>query len=299
MFAIVSHDAGGAEILASYVARNNLDCRFVLEGPALAVFRRRLGDIETCSLETAIAACDTILTGTSWQSDLELRAIVLAHSLHRHCVSFIDHWGHYLERFERGDQLTLPDEIWVGDDLAMTLAQQCFPEMPISLVANPHFADIADKLAALPRPRNAAGQRLLYVCEPLSEHGLLQFGNERHWGYTEFDSLAYVMENLDRIDANIQSIVVRPHPSEAPGKYDVTIRSMGAMATLGGAVPLLEEIAQADIVAGCESMAMVIGLLAGRRVISVIPPGGKPCVLPHAAIEHLHDIVQPSTGTPK
>jgi len=292
MFAIVSHDAGGAEILASYVARNNLACWFVLEGPALGVFKRRLGNIETCSLETALAACDTVLTGTSWQSDLELRAIARARSLNRHCVSFIDHWGHYVERFERGGQLRLPDEIWVGDDLGLTTAQRCFPQTPISLVANPHFADIADKLEALPPPRDTSGQRLLYVCEPLSEHGLLQFGDERHWGYTEFDSLSYLMENLDRIDANIQSIVVRPHPSEAPGKYDVTIGSMGAMATLGGAVPLLEEIAQADIVAGCESMAMVIGLLAGRRVISVIPPGGKPCALPHPEIEHMRDLVE-------
>ncbi|MEO9298596.1 hypothetical protein [Devosia alba] len=292
MFAIVSHDAGGAEILASYVARNNFACRFVLKGPALAVFRRRLGDIETCSLETALAACDTVLTGTSWQSDLELRAIALAHTLHRRCVSFLDHWGHYIERFERDGHLTLPDEIWVGDELALVKAQQCFPKTPISLVANPYFADIADKLEALPRPRDKSGQRLLYVCEPLSEHGLLQFGDERHWGYTEFDSLAYLMENLDRIDANIQTIVVRPHPSEAPGKYDDTIRSMGTMVTLGGAVPLLEEIAQADIVAGCESMAMVIGLLAGRRVISAIPPGGKPCALPHAVIEPLQHLVE-------
>ena len=292
MLAIVSHDAGGAEILASYVARNNLDCRFVLQGPALAVFKRRLGDIEVSSLETAIAACDTILTGTSWQSDLELRAITLARTLHRPCVSFIDHWGHYVERFERDGALTLPDAIWVGDDLALTMARQCFPQLPLSLVPNPHFADIADTLAALPRPSADAGQRLLYVCEPLSEHGLLQFGDERHWGYTEFDSLAYLMENLDRIDDSIESIVVRPHPSEAPGKYDDTIRSMGAMVTLGGAAPLLAEIAQADIVAGCESMAMVIGLLAGRRVISVIPPGGKPCALPHPEIEHLQHLVE-------
>jgi hypothetical protein len=272
------------------VARNNLDCVFVLEGPAQAVFKRRLGDIELSSLQAAVAACDTVLTSTSWQSSLELRAIALARTMQRPCVSFLDHWVHYVERFVRDVDLTLPDEIWVGDDLALIMAQQYFPQTPISLVPNPHFADIADTLASLPLPRAHVGQRLLYVCEPLSEHGLLQFGDERHWGYTEFDSLDYLMENLHRIDANIETIVVRPHPSEAPGKYDDTIRSMGPMVTLGGAVPLLEEIAQADIVAGCESMAM--GLLAGRRVISVIPPGGKPCALPHAEIEHLQHLVE-------
>jgi hypothetical protein len=32
-------------------------------------------------------------------------------------------------------------------------------------------------------------------------------------------------------------------------------------------------------------MALVTALLAGRRVLSCIPPGGRPCVLPFAEIE--------------
>jgi hypothetical protein len=39
------------------------------------------------------------------------------------------------------------------------------------------------------------------------------------------------------------------------------------------------------------SMAMVVGLLAKKRVISTIPPGGKKCGLPQDAVEHLQDLV--------
>ncbi len=38
----------------------------------------------------------------------------------------------------------------------------------------------------------------------------------------------------------------------------------------------------AEIVIGCDSMAMVIGLLAKKRVVSSIPPEGKPLSLPFA-----------------
>ena len=39
--------------------------------------------------------------------------------------------------------------------------------------------------------------------------------------------------------------------------------------------PLLEEIAQADLVAGCESVALVAALRAKKRVMCAIPPGGR------------------------
>ena len=38
--AIVAHDAGGAEVLSSYVRQQGLDCLFSLRGPALAIFER-------------------------------------------------------------------------------------------------------------------------------------------------------------------------------------------------------------------------------------------------------------------
>ena len=60
----------------------------------------------------------------------------------------------------------------------------------------------------------------------------------------------------------------------------------------GGAKSLMHETVEADVVIGCESMAMVVGLLAGKRVISCIPPGGKPCQLHHSEIEHMHNLVE-------
>ena len=60
---------------------------------------------------------------------------------------------------------------------------------------------------------------------------------------------------------------------------------------IGGENNLLEEILKNDIIVGCESMAMIIGLIAKRRVISAIPPQGKDCILPHPEIEHLKSFI--------
>lgn len=291
---VVSHDAGGAEVLASYIARNALSPSFVLEGPALGVFKRRLGDIQTLALDHAIARCKTVLCGTSWQSDLEWKAIAAARAANKPSVAFLDHWAHYHERFVRHEQQVLPDEIWVGDPVAYDMAKDTFPGLPLRLVNNPHFEDIREEVArisAASASDDKAGLRVLFVCEPLSEHGLKEFGDARHWGYTEFDALRYFFSHRHVLGAVPASIVIRPHPSEARDKYNAIAAEFGATVQVGGQRTLLEEVADNDVVAGCESMAMVVGLIAGRRVISCIPPGGRPCGLPQAGIEHMQALI--------
>jgi hypothetical protein len=59
----------------------------------------------------------------------------------------------------------------------------------------------------------------------------------------------------------------------------------------------MEQIVEADVVVGCASMAMVVALLAKKRVISSIPPEGKLCCLPQAEIEHLQALIAKYQGT--
>lgn len=288
MLCVVSHDAGGAELLASHVVRQGLRCEFVLDGPALNVFERKLGGVAPIALESALAKCDEFLTGTSWQSDLEWRAIAAARAAGKRTISFLDHWGHYRERFVRDGIECLPDTLWVGDAMAEQLARKIFPATPVQRVSNPYFEDIREAFSKLESAVPAAagqGLRVLFVCEPLSEHGLKEYGDERHWGYTEFDALRYFFANRAVLGKPLASLVIRPHPSEAEGKYDQIVDEFGEIARLGGKKSLLQEIAESDVVAGCESMAMVVGLIAGRRVIAAIPPGGRPCALPQPEIE--------------
>jgi hypothetical protein len=285
--AIVSHDAGGAEILASYVAQRQVICRFVLEGPAVDIFKRRLGDVEICSLGEAMSACDEILCGTSWQSDIEWRAIERAQRAGKRAVAFLDHWTNYQERFLRKGIQHLPDELWVGDEDAERLARADFPDLPIRLVPNPYFIDIQRQIAECGVKGNSAHRKrktILYVSENISEHARVAHGDERYFGYTEFDAIEYLLENINVLGHAIERIVVRPHPSDAIGKHDYLLKMYPGFVQISSGSPLLNQVIEADIVIGSETTAMVVGVLAGKMVISCIPPGGPKCNLPQQQI---------------
>ena len=292
MIAVVCHDAGGAEILSSWVQTCNEPYCLVLEGPALTIFKRKLGDFQQSSLVDAVERCDWVLCGTSWQSNLERKAIALAISAGRHVVAFLDHWANYRERFLEQGVAVVPSEIWVGDVYAEKIAKEVFPAIPLALKPNPYFEELRRELNSIGSPTPATDQRkVLYVCEPIREHALAQHGDERYWGYTEEDALRYFLDSLHAIDCTVSAITVRPHPSENQSKYEWAEHYTSLPVRLGGAKSLLEELVAADVVVGCESMAMVVGLLANKRVISSIPPGGRGCALPQNEIESLQELV--------
>ena len=211
----------GPKCSASYVAQRQIECRFVLEGPAVKVFKRRLGEVDICSLAEGLAASREILCGTSWQSDLEWRAIEAAQDMGKWAVAFLDHWMNFPERFVRHGVQHLPDELWVGDKETESLARGHFPNLPIRLEPNPYFIDVQRQIGELGNEVRAGnGKAVLYVSENISEHNRTMHGDERYWGYTEFDAIEYFLENLGVL-GQIDEVVIRPHPSDRGGKYDV------------------------------------------------------------------------------
>jgi hypothetical protein len=289
--AIVAHDAGGAEILSSYVrhmeplARTR--CVFTLEGPARRIFAAKLGPVAHTPLDAALAQSASLLCGSGWQSDLEVEAIVRARHLGKKSIVFLDHWVNYRERFVRGAQTYLPDEVWVGDSIALQRARDALPGMPVTLVENPYFLDVRDEFRSRPAPPAGAGVAVLFVCEPVREHALRQHGNERHWGYTEEDALRYFLDHVGALGQPVARIVVRPHPAEPANKYASLVADYALPVRLSDGGDLFDAIALSNWVAGCNSMAMVVGLLAQRQVVCCIPPGGRPCVLPQPEIQQL------------
>ena len=323
MIAIVSHDAGGAEILSSWLLRNPQPCCLVLEGPARQIFALKLGTTETwqtsrptpsgslptpawqpteTTLETALRDCDQVLCGTSWASGLERQAIRQAKAAGKPVIAFLDHWSNYRDRFIDNGELCLPDTIWVGDQYAETIATDTFPDTPVQLLENPYFLDIQHELhqrssrnnqQATPHSNTGTPTQrtILYICEPVKVHALKEYGDERYWGYTEEEAICYFLDNLPALGYSNPRISIRPHPSEPREKYNWVPDQYPYDTATSPNHELLDDISTADIVAGCTSMALVVGLLAGKRVISAIPPGGFPCSLPHTEIEVMQQLL--------
>ncbi len=297
MIGVVSHDAGGAEVVSSYLRRESLAYVATLEGPAAGVFERKLGAVRKRALNETIHESAWVLCGSSWQSELEWHALDVAKRAGKRTVVFLDHWVNYRERFERDGRVHWPDEIWVGDEAGIEIARRVFDglDLRVTLVPNPYFLDIQEDLRAAElrlgvRAEGGTG-RVLLVTEPTSEHARLRFGNERHWGYTEFDAVRYFLTNATALGMGYERVVLRPHPAETTTKYAEILAAYEGRVQLSQGRPLVEDIVESDVVAGCTSMAMVVGLLARKRVLSCVPPGGMRCELPQAEIERMEDLL--------
>jgi hypothetical protein len=183
--------------------------------------------------------------------------------------------------------------------MAEIMAKKLFPDTTLNLIENPYVMDIRQEFAAIRAQSvtSSDGIAVLYVCEPVREHALLRFGNERHWGYVEEEALRNFLANIETLGSPIRRVLIRPHPSEPIDKYNWAQHEFNLPIEMGGKFTLIEEIAESDVVVGCESMAMIVGLVAGKRVISCIPPEGKHCGLPHSEIESLHKLLKTNTTT--
>ena len=293
MIAIVSHDSGGAEVLSSWLCQEKPQYQLAIQGPAVAIFERKLGNIEILTLEEVIDSCDWVLCGSSWQSDLEKKAILLAKKCNKKVITFLDHWVNYPERFKLKNTYAYPDEIWVGDSRAYKIANEIFPKILIKQKSNPYFKDIITDLENFEsKTPSTSYHSALYVCEPISEHALEEYGDRLYYGYTEVDALKFFLENCDILNINLQEIRIRPHPSENRSKYEWAKNFSALVVETESDKTLIQQIQEADLVAGCESMAMIVGLIAKKQVVSSIPFGGKQCGLPHDEIVHLQDIIE-------
>jgi hypothetical protein len=289
---IVCYDAGGAEVVSSWVRRHpEYEYYFCLDGPAIEIFQRKISSAENqlvSNLNMLIQKTDWILTGTSWASNLEKKSIKFGKEQNKKVISFLDHWSNYPQRFEYNGRICLPDEIWCGDKNALLIAQNFFLQEKLRLVPNPYFQDIKDELKTIKLPqRQAIKKRILYVCEPVAEHSKKKYGHSLHWGYTEYDAMHFFFKKLRDIISmeKMECVRVRKHPSESKNKYDNILLEYPAIPfQKSERNSLIEDCVWADWVVGCESVALVVGLLAGKKVYSCIPSEGKECRLPHSEI---------------
>lgn len=287
MVAVVSHDAGGAELVSSWLRQIREPFALVLDGPARRIFAQKLGEFPLSPLEEALDKADWLLAGTSWASDLEKNAILLARRRGIRAVAYLDHWVNYRRRFFQGQ---LPDELWVTDEFALRLAHAELPELPAKVMGNPYLDEIVEGIRAISAKgtsRPVAPAQVLYICEPIADHARKDFGNLGHWGYNEHKALRFFLQNLKLLGLENPQVRVRPHPSENREKYQWAEHEFAPRVNVTKEKNLVEDIAGAQVVVGCESMALVVALEAGRRVVCAIPPGGHPCRLPHLGIEKL------------
>lgn len=270
---VVCHDAGGSEIISSYILQNNLSVNYCLEGPAIKIFKRKIGDIENKSLLDVINNSDWILCGSSWQSDIEWKALYEAKNNKKKAITYLDHWVNYKERFIRSNVTHFPDEIWVGDDYAMKIIDRSFPNIKKKKINNPYFLEIRREYEKHKNVSLVNNNSILFVSDNISGAAKKQFNNEAYYGYTDMDSLNLLIKNLDNINININKINIRPHPSESKDKYLWAVNKYKGLVEVVDNSKLLIDISHNKYIAGTNSMALVVAILCEKKVYNCLPRG--------------------------
>lgn len=290
--AVVAHDAGAANLILAWMGcLPASQVRLCAAGPAANLHRATHPHLVNLTLSEALREVRSVLTGTSGPlCSLEHEARKIARTRGLPSFGVIDHWVNYSLRFTRDGEQVLPDEIWVTDGYAAELARAHFPSTPVreqhnsyleNLVAEVHAADL----------RATGETHVLYALEPIRSN----------WGrgdvHGEFQALDFFMKHRLSLGIGPEATIrLRPHPSEAPGKYATWLAAQQhACLKIDSSPSLAAAVGWSDWVIGCESYALVAGIAAGRRVVSTLPDWAPHCRLPHAEIVHLRTFTSGST----
>lgn len=282
--AVVCHDAGAANVIVAGLRQSSRDdWRACMKGPAAVIWELAFGNAATYETpEDALCGAQFLLSGTGWASDLEHDARALALKAGLSSAALLDHWVNYPMRFERAGEIVFPDEIWVTDVFALDVAQQCFPDRLLRMVANWYAREQLSNISIV---SDELEPELLYLAEPARSD----------WGrgiQGEFQALEYFVNKMPLLGLpQGLRIKLRPHPSEVSGKYDAWMRSHSQLPfVLDSSTTLASALARTKWVAGCESYGLALALAAGRSVFCSLPPWAPRCRLPHTGIIHLADL---------
>ena len=299
---IANHDAGGAEIVSSWVRRNiRHQYRFIVEGPACPVYQRKLPAWNNCGVDDLyplLEETDFVLTGTSGLADLERSVIKAARQAGKRTAAFLDYWYCFRERFMLAGELCLPDELWVGDQYAFENAYRVFPDIYISHVENPYMLDVRDEAhkirCTLGVKNKGEGYNILYLCQPYDQDYREADGDTIR--VTDLAMLDYFFEELSihLYKLPLYSVKIRLHPTENEEKYRSCSEKYKTLMPISFTkdASLVDECVVADYVVGTHTMGLVVALWSQARVFHCIPPRYRPCALPYKEIENFHAFLE-------
>jgi hypothetical protein len=275
----VSHDAGAANHIIAWIAKYNFfgEFRIYFKGPARKNLKNQFPNIKIFdTLESSLEKAKTLICGTGWQTDIEYNALKIANELNIESIAIIDHWVNYKTRFTRNNIEILPNQIWVMDSEAYSIAKKTFKNVKISKKKNTYLSEILKKILPINKVKK---NKLLYILEPARSN----------WGKNipgEFQAFNYMLDNWDKLNIpNETEIILRPHPSDSIEKYDSLLQINRKIKIDNNT--LEQSISDSKWICGCESFALIIGIKSNRKVFCSLPPWATECRLPHDEIIHI------------
>lgn len=288
---VVSHDAGGAELISSYLKYNRKEFDYFLKGPALQIFKKKFKknfkNLNNLFLEKKIKKTNLVLTGTSWESGLEKKAIFLCKKNKVKVSSFVDHWVNYTQRFKLNNKKILPDEIWSHDKYSQKIALKKF-DIPIRLKKNYYFKEVLDDYKKIINRKKSFFFDFIFLSEPIKKHF-------PRLSYSEYTCFLKFIKLLKRKKIKYNNILIRLHPSEKKNKYSKFLKQkefneIRSKIEISENKNLIEDLKISRNIIGINSMALVIAVLLKKKVFSCLNTNSSSFKLPYSEIKTITSI---------
>lgn len=192
-----------------------------------------------------------LVTGTSWDSNVEREAIRLCKNNQVVTVSILDYWCNYMERFQSDIGYIFPDYLFVMDEIAaMEAVDSGIDKSIIRIVGHPGL-DFYVKKKTMWKAKNS----ILFLSQPLS----LLYGDSM--GYTELDAFKGVLTAGKELGFSVK---IKFHPKESEhmrqkyGEYGIDGMLEDIVGDYGGVI-------------GMSTMGLLQCSLMGIPIISYQP----------------------------
>jgi len=281
---IVFSDPGGAKPCLSLAKKwQDSDELLVCSDRQYAFFETFGIPVRDCRGENARAIFDefrpdSLVTGTSYTSRIEMDFVHEAAKRGIPSASFVDHYTGFDVRFGTAEARILPDEIHVLDEKAAALAREAgFPERRIRITGNPYH-----KFLGSWRPRLTKEQVFQKLEIPLSGAKIILFapdplsnaGGAEKFGTDEVAILKLFLESLGEAGRPTQ-LLIKAHPNQSMEYLKTGLKNVPKNVELH-LVPaekdalLNDLIQQTDLVVGMFSSILLEAELLGKKSLGIL-----------------------------
>lgn len=287
--AVFANDAGGANLILFFIKRKKIkNPSFFLKGPALKIFKKNIKKFQNKNISNFNKSYDLILTGTSWSSDFEKKALIKAKKLKINSITMLDHYINYRKRFTINKKLILPDQILVNDIFGKKILQKTFKNYEgIKIIKNFYFLEIIKKFKSK-KIKKSNKRKILYLTEPISKMASRLYNKKNFFGFNEVSAFKNFLERMNRF-TNI-SINVKIHPSENQKKYKIYQKISKNKVKFLKEGSVEKFIFKNDVVISCGSYALLIAKILKKKIICSSPKNSKYFQLPLNKISYLENI---------
>lgn len=227
---------------------------------------------------------DFLITGTS-NNSYEHKWRIAAISQEIPAVAFIDHWTNYLERFQFDGELSLPNQIWVINQVAKQEAVAAgIPEEIIVVKGNPYYQKVESFKPEIQRNQffkqlnlRLDKKLLVFVSDnirdsfPKDQMGHCELGFDEYSVLRELLQALVVCSKDGSIDLNEYQMIVKLHPRSKEDKFDSLFLDVpeGFDIQFISTVDPLTINYFSDFVFGMFSNMVIESLLMGKKTLRI------------------------------